>query len=91
MLYRILTEDKNRPAIVDIVRKHFDGFTLIPAIGYWQGQEERSLIIEIDTPTKCAMHIVADEIAYVNKQQAVIMQEIDSTTRISTYEPSVVL
>ena len=44
---KIYTEDLNRESIESIVGKKFDGFTLIPAIGYWKGEKEKSLIIVI--------------------------------------------
>jgi len=80
MLYRIITEDKNRDGIVDIVKEYFDGFTLIPAIGYWQGIKENSLIIEIDVKhplSKYRIKVIAKRIKELNEQQAVIVQQIN--------------
>jgi len=80
MLYRITTEDKNRNVIVHIVKEYFDGFTLIPAIGYWQGIKENSLIIEIDVKhplSKYRMRTLAKRIKELNEQQAVMVQRIN--------------
>jgi len=47
-LYRICTENKNYPAILDQLDSRFpNGYTIINANGAWQGQREKSLIIEI--------------------------------------------
>lgn len=82
MLYRILTEDKNREGIVDIIKIRFAGFTLIPAIGYWQGIKENSLIIEIEIETllkyhENSIHEIARQIKVLNNQQVVMVQRID--------------
>lgn len=85
MLYRILTEDKNRDGIVDIIKEHFDGFTLIPAIGYWQGVKENSLIIEISVtprPDNYRIYVIVDQIKILNSQQAVLVQKIDSKSQL---------
>lgn len=80
MLYRIFTEDKQRLAIAQIVGRFFDGFTLIPAEGYWQGEQEQSLIIEIDTTgSTCPVNrinAIASEINELNNQQYCMIQEI---------------
>jgi hypothetical protein len=47
MLYRIYIEDINRERICDLVQGYADSYTLIPVIGIWNGQEEKSLIIEL--------------------------------------------
>jgi len=78
MLYRILTEDKNRETITGIVSAAFDGFTLIPATGYWKGKPESSLIIEIDSfgDSDAGPKVLrlAEDIRQANNQQAVLVQ-----------------
>jgi hypothetical protein len=75
--YRIYTEDKNRQAIKNIVSEKFDGFTLYPCLGYWQGAEEASIVIEIITTCPAMKDDedkvlrVANKIKLVNEQQAV--------------------
>lgn len=75
MLFRIYTEDKNRPEVERIVTEQFDGFTLIGAAGYWQGEREQSLIVEIVAPINDAPKVftVASAIKRANKQQAVLV------------------
>ena len=46
-LYQIYTESKNFEDIQKIVGKEFDGFSIIPARGWWKGVEENALVIEI--------------------------------------------
>lgn len=79
MLYRILTEDINREAVIDILDHQFgEGYTLIPAQGYWQGKAEGSLIIEISSNLDLTTLVTkaAEAIKAVNSQQAVLCQKI---------------
>ena len=78
MLYRILTEDKNRPNVIGLVTKRFPGFTLLSAQGYWQGTAENSLALEIDTDKTEDVFNLAREIKAANGQQAVLVQELSS-------------
>lgn len=84
MLYRLYTEDKNREAIVKIVSQETDGFTLIPAIGYWKGQPENSLIIELDGLSAFDAGRIAEAIRQANNQQAVLVQEIVTESKLVT-------
>jgi len=82
MLYRLITEDKNRQNIIDIIKRHFDGFTLISATGCWQGTVEHSLIIEICYDVQSyqiepKINVVAREIKELNNQQSVLIQKIE--------------
>ncbi|MBW8002570.1 MAG: DUF3574 domain-containing protein [Planctomycetes bacterium] len=45
--FEILTEDKNRDKIIAEVSKFFDGFSITEQIGYWKGEQEKSLNIMI--------------------------------------------
>ena len=44
-LYRLYTE--RRSNLAELTSRHFNGFTLIDAVGYWQGASEPSTLIEI--------------------------------------------
>ena len=46
-IHRIYTEDKSKKAIVDLVGKQFESFTLQPTLGYYRGKPEKSIVIEI--------------------------------------------
>lgn len=79
MLYRILTEDCKRDEIAALVAKRdFPAFTLIPSQGYWKGQKENSLTIEIDASVewKAGVYALAKDIKTLNSQDAVLVQEI---------------
>ena len=75
-IFRIYTEDLNRDEIEKIVAAEFEDFTEIPAVGYFHGQKENSLVIEIVgrvDPAK--VENVAEAIRESNRQQAVMVTE----------------
>lgn len=93
MIYRILTEDKNRAEIVGIVEEHFDSFTIYEAKGYWRGIAENSLVIEIDTlgnaeidkadnKIEKTITYIAKRIKHVNHQEAVLIQRFDVASQL---------
>jgi hypothetical protein len=81
MLYRIQTEDINRPDIIKIVGEFFDGFTIIPAIGYYRGIQENSITIEIiavnSDMVQNQIKAIAAAIRILNKQECVLISEIN--------------
>ena len=79
MLYRILTENKNRQVVEDIVSAEFPGFTIIEAMGYWNGVRELSLIIEIDAGNEfkgMTVTRIAEMIKRHNQQESVMIQAV---------------
>ena len=78
MLYRIYTENKNPKTIEKIASKHFEGFTIFKAKGFWRLQKENSSILEIEAPKikKAKINKLAKEIKEANNQEAVMVQEI---------------
>lgn len=79
MLYRILTEDCKRDEVIALLgARNIQAFTLIPSQGYWEGNREDSLTIEIDAPVtfKSEVYELAREIKTLNSQDAVLVQEI---------------
>ena len=86
MLYRIQTEDINRDSIIAIIVQNFESFTIIPAIGYWQGKPENSIIIEIMTDSKWhgtesdehKVFQIADRIRRWHNQECVLISTIES-------------
>jgi len=65
MLYRIYTENVNHLETVKRIKSYFPGgFTLITGIGYWEGGEEHSTIIDIMTDNEsiewCAENFLRD-------------------------------
>ena len=75
-LYRIFTENVNKWWIAECVSRHFQGFTLLEGIGYWEGASENSLCIEIVTDDWAKVRIVSQAIKDHNKQQAILVQKI---------------
>lgn len=77
MLYRIYTESNLEfdKTAISFVSDYFEGFTVIHAKGYWQGQAEDSLIIEIVATPQDRIRIVqiAQNIKSANGQQAVML------------------
>ena len=82
MLYKLFIGHNNRTKkleekkAVAIVAKTFEGFTAYKGLGYWQGQAERTLIIEIETPQRAGVVKVAKELATVLQQQAIGLAQI---------------
>jgi len=79
-LYRVCTENKNYPDILNYLDEHFsDGYTIINTNGTWQGVREKSLVIEIigeDDPTEPALELFAYWLEKHNKQKAILIQVI---------------
>ena len=88
MLYRILTQHPGRlrmPALRGHIMAHgFTGWTEIEARGYWEGNKERSLIIEIDTGNKEHIYHKIDALCVALKkygdQYCVMLQCVNSST-----------
>ena len=80
-LYRVCTENKNYGDITCYLNKHFqDGYTTVNANGAWQGQREKSLIIEIvsDVPSiESDIGKLCYWLKKYNDQQAVMLQVIE--------------
>ena len=80
MLYRILTENKNRKYIAKIVSDEFEGFTIYKSQGFWRGVSERSLTIEIYAKTvgiEDRVKSVCRLIKEYNKQECVLVQKLE--------------
>lgn len=83
-IYRIYTEDSELlgTTAINIVGRHFESFTVIRGQGYWKGQVESTLIVEIisdpDDINKVAR--VAEYIRVKNKQEAVLVTSVDAYT-----------
>lgn len=72
--FRLYTEDLNRDLVEKLIAKSFKGFTVIEAMGYWNGIRENTLIIEI-IATKQDLHLIehiCEKIKQLNKQEAVL-------------------
>ena len=74
-LYRLYTEDI--PGAEQLVHWGFEGFTILQAQGYWKGQSESSLVIEIlaegTEHDEAKIFALAERIKACNKQESVLV------------------
>jgi hypothetical protein len=71
MVYKIYTQKfANVP---EIVSRYFEGFTLFEGKGYWKGEGEESLVVEVVTGDRANVYAMAREIKEVNKQECVLV------------------
>ncbi len=86
--YRIYTEDKNFCKIIDKFAETLPGFTVYFTIGFWKGEKEISLVIEIlmeDDFTKHAELNILDLAQWIkgNNQQESVMITIEEIETVS--------
>ena len=85
-VYRIYTENKNRPQTVATVGEFFEGFTVFEAVGLWKGQQEKSLVFEIiadSTPqTVEGVEAISEAIKRHNQQEAVYITVGEISARL---------
>lgn len=75
-LFRIYTENKNyKNVILPLLNAAFDGFSVYRGEGYWHGQKEPSLLIEIYTANRELISALAGAIKRHNHQEAVLITE----------------
>jgi hypothetical protein len=84
MLYEIMTEDTGRENITRALDASFPGYTLIPTIGRWEGVTEPSIMAQIETDNGQAVRQCAEQIREANKQQAVLVEAIPSSSELVT-------
>jgi uncharacterized membrane-anchored protein YitT (DUF2179 family) len=78
-LWRIYTEKKNTRMVENLLNIYYKGYTLIKATGYWKGEKENSLIVEIllnesgTNLNRDNLQKIADEIKRFNDQQTVLI------------------
>jgi hypothetical protein len=73
VMYRLYTQDVNRDKITEIVAAHFKGFTIFPISGSYEGVQEDSILIEIETADYAKVLQVAGEIRELNNQDEVLI------------------
>lgn len=88
MLYRIITENKNKDETINLVNNHFDSFTITYSQGFWHSIQENVLIIEIcdniDNQISFGYRVgvLAKLIKIQNNQEAVLIQEIECKSNL---------
>jgi hypothetical protein len=82
-MYRILTENKNRERIEELLEAMTEGFTIFTAQGYWKGESvyyrEDSLAIELVNVPYALAATIAQRIKIINDQEAVLILTIPAT------------
>jgi hypothetical protein len=71
--HRILTEDVNRQAIIEILSKYFESFNVAETTGYWKGKAEKSLSIELIGSAYADVRRASEEIRIANNQEAILI------------------
>lgn len=80
MMFRILTERKNVDEVKAALGDLGFNYTVFDAQGSWNGQIENSMAIELDGVSWEVAANVARLIKSMNKQEAVLVQTIPSTS-----------
>ena len=74
--YRLYTENKNASEVEQEVSKYFKSFNVSYPTGFWKGERENSLVIEVindGVNTFSGLGIIATWIKIHNKQQNVLI------------------
>jgi hypothetical protein len=72
-VYRLYTEDMNRKDVVRLTAEHFQSFTLQPTEGYYGGEPEPSIVLEIVEAEDDAIRQLARSIRRLNGQKSVLL------------------
>lgn len=80
-VYRIYTEDTDRRAVVKAVAGKFESFTLQPTTGYYKGEEEQSIVIEIVDAREEDVQTVAQSIRAINGQKSVLVMSLSGRAK----------
>ena len=75
--FRIYTENKNCEGLQALVGTFFKGFTIFEAQGFYKGELEGSLVIEIIAPIReeiaSDIEFLGSEICHYNDQERVLI------------------
>lgn len=59
-----------------IVGKRHSGFTILPAVGHWEGSQEPTAVVLISDPDASSIYATAKELKEVLKQDAIGFQTL---------------
>lgn len=82
MLYKYYIGANNKTKKVEeskaigIVSKFFKGFTVAKTVGYWQGEKENSIIIEVETEELEKVMLAGQQLCWQLNQQSVGIAQI---------------
>lgn len=80
-IHRIYTEDVNRKAVVRAISKRFASFTLQPTMGFYSGNAEKSIVLEIVGAAESEIKWLASEIQRINQQSSVLVVTVTGRTK----------
>lgn len=80
-VYRIYTEDSDREAVISLVSERFESFTLHETTGFFKGQPEKSIVIEIVEGREEDIEQVAHAIRAINGQKTVLVMGLPGQAR----------
>jgi hypothetical protein len=80
-VYRIYTEDADRETVVKAISQRFESFTLHATTGYFKGQAEKSIVIEIVEAREEVINEVARAIRAINGQKTVLVMGLRGEAR----------
>ena len=81
-VYRIYTEDVRRREIVKATARQFDNFTLHPTTGFYDGQAEKSIVIEIVKATDGQIETLARKIQELNGQKTILIMSLSGEAAV---------
>ena len=72
------TKELERSKIETVLNRHYEGYSAFEIVGYWHGERERTLMIEILNEEPAPVHAkVAKEIKKECEQDAVLLEITD--------------
>lgn len=71
-VHRLYTQKKNQAAIVRLIGREFESFTLQPVTGYYRGHSEQAIVVEIVGASVAAIRKVAEKIKRMNGQKSIL-------------------
>jgi hypothetical protein len=82
-IHRIYTESKNEHKIVRLASVRFDSFTVQPTAGYYQGECERSIVLEVVGAHQRDVDALAESIRWMNGQKSVLIVKTRGTSKVT--------
>lgn len=73
--YKIYCEDKERDVVNAILEENFEGYTITPAMGFYSGKREQSIVIEVFGTTRSAVNRVCHDLRAALRQDTVLFTE----------------
>jgi hypothetical protein len=80
-IHRIYTEDVHRAAMIRVISKRFENFTLQPTTGYYRGKPEKSIVLEIVGAAESEIKWLAARIREINRQASVLVIGINARAK----------